>query len=136
MVRSHLLTTIGLLVAHMDVSTSLAAVLQVPIDVVGVVVRVPVGVGVQRREGARLLRPSCSNVVRWRSLLQPISWVVLWLVVQLGRDKLCLDRLLPGQRGMWKRSMWKRVRRSSWSRCRLGRRLHRQTWRNREWSNI
>ena len=131
MVRSHLLTTIGLLVAHMDVSTSLAAVLQVPIDVVGVVVRVPVGVGVQRREGACLLRPSSCNVVRWRSLLQPISWVVLRLVVQFRCDKLCFDGLLPG-----KRCMRQRVRRSSWSRYRLGRRLHRQTWRNRKWSNI
>ena len=117
MIRSHLLTTIDLLVVvYMDVATSLPVVLQIPIGVVGVVVRVPVGVGVQRREGARLLRPSCSNVVRWRSLLQPISWVVLWLVVQLGRDKLCLDRLLPGQRCMWKRSVRQRVRRSSWSR--------------------
>ena len=56
MIRSHLLTTIDLLVVvYMDVATSLPVVLQIPIGVVGVVVRVPIGVGVQRREGARLL---------------------------------------------------------------------------------
>ena len=68
--RFHLLLLVG--VVHMDVA--LSVVLQVPIgrSVVGAVVRVPIRIGVQGREGACLLRPSCCNVVRWRSLLQPI----------------------------------------------------------------
>ena len=128
---SYLLTTIGLLVGVIDMVGSPVGmvVVQIPIDgVVGVVVRVPIGVGVQGRECARLLRPSCCNVVRWWSLLQPIgllllllllllkSGVVLWLVVEFCRDKLCFDRLLPRRRYMRQRSMRQGVRRSSWSR--------------------
>ena len=122
---SYLRTTIGLLVDVVGmVGTPVGVVVQSPIvSVVGVVVRIPIGGGVQCREGARLLRPGRRNVVRWWSLLQTIRlllllkpWVVLRLVVEFCRDKLRFDRLLPRWRCMRQRCVRQGVRRSSWSR--------------------
>ena len=60
---------------------------------VATAVRVAVAGVVQRREGARLLRPRRGYVVRRRGLLL-LSWR---LVVQLRRHELGFDRLLlPG----------------------------------------
>ena len=71
---SYLLSTIGLLVGVVNMvgtPVGIGVVVQIPIG--DVVVRIPIGVGVQRREGACLLGTSCCYVVRWRSLLlQPI----------------------------------------------------------------
>ena len=83
-VISYLMSTIRFPMGRVDMAVGVAVY-------IATALRVAVACGgVQRREGARLLRPRRGYVVRRRGLLL-LSWR---LVVQLRRHELGFDRLL------------------------------------------